>query len=443
MRENDVLIIGSGLAGLCCAFELAERGRRVTVLEASDVIGGRTASWVQDGMPVESGLHKFLGIYRTLPAILRRAGIDLSKMLTWVDELAIHMPDGGGTFSFGAAPYRRPLKTLLGALGNGELIPFKEKRKLARMLLAGLRDLKRDPSALDRVSVAQYARRRGVSEETVANVLQTATAAILFLPADEFSMYAAMSPLGEALKGGMTMGVGAFNGGMTDVMMTPLAEAIMKRGGEVRTGARVTGLRIRHGRIEGVETDAGPIEATAVVLATALHAAQGLVGAAVGDHPWFQPMLRLKGLSSVTAQFELEGPCQPTDRTNFSATALCCFGEQSRTTFKNLPGRLSAILYPPEQFLDAADQEVWRTAVREARRIGISLEGTMGRFRCVRHPHDFYRMEPGSEVLRPNQATPIEGFFLAGDYTKQPWSASMEGAALSGVLAAEAIAGKR
>jgi len=37
------------------------------------------------------------------------------------------------------------------------------------------------------------------------------------------------------------------------------------------------------------------------------------------------------------------------------------------------------------------------------------------------------------------QRSPIEGFYLAGDYTKQKYLASMEGAVLSGKLCAQAI----
>jgi 15-cis-phytoene desaturase len=48
-------------------------------------------------------------------------------------------------------------------------------------------------------------------------------------------------------------------------------------------------------------------------------------------------------------------------------------------------------------------------------------------------------MKPGSEALRPMQHTPIRGLFLAGDYTKQPYVASMEGATISGKTAAAAI----
>ena len=40
---------------------------------------------------------------------------------------------------------------------------------------------------------------------------------------------------------------------------------------------------------------------------------------------------------------------------------------------------------------------------------------------------------------RPTQRSPLSNFYLAGDYTKQKYLASMEGAIFSGKLAAEAI----
>ena len=46
---------------------------------------------------------------------------------------------------------------------------------------------------------------------------------------------------------------------------------------------------------------------------------------------------------------------------------------------------------------------------------------------------------PGCELLRPTQRSPIPNFYLAGDFTKQRYLASMEGAVFSGKLAAEAI----
>ncbi|HEV2809557.1 MAG TPA: FAD-dependent oxidoreductase [Acidimicrobiales bacterium] len=60
----SVIVVGGGLAGLSAAFELSERDVEVLLIEAGDVVGGRTASWTEDGMPVESGLHRFLGFSR-------------------------------------------------------------------------------------------------------------------------------------------------------------------------------------------------------------------------------------------------------------------------------------------------------------------------------------------------------------------------------------------
>ena len=45
-----------------------------------------------------------------------------------------------------------------------------------------------------------------------------------------------------------------------------------------------------------------------------------------------------------------------------------------------------------------------------------------------------------AQAARPSQRSPVANFYLSGDYTKQKYLASMEGAVLSGKLAAKAIA---
>jgi zeta-carotene desaturase len=47
---------------------------------------------------------------------------------------------------------------------------------------------------------------------------------------------------------------------------------------------------------------------------------------------------------------------------------------------------------------------------------------------------------PGLEAKRPLAVTPLSNFFLAGDWTRSGWPATMEGAARSGYIAAEAVA---
>ena len=43
------------------------------------------------------------------------------------------------------------------------------------------------------------------------------------------------------------------------------------------------------------------------------------------------------------------------------------------------------------------------------------------------------------EPYQPEQRTPVSNFFLAGSYTRQDYIDSMEGATMSGRLAAKAI----
>ena len=47
------------------------------------------------------------------------------------------------------------------------------------------------------------------------------------------------------------------------------------------------------------------------------------------------------------------------------------------------------------------------------------------------------------EPYRPNQKTSVNNFYLAGSYTKQDYIDSMEGATMSGHLAASVILNKQ
>ena len=57
----------------------------------------------------------------------------------------------------------------------------------------------------------------------------------------------------------------------------------------------------------------------------------------------------------------------------------------------------------------------------------------------ARIPQSVYRARPGHDRYRPDQATPVPNCYLCGDYTRQEYLASMEGAVLSGKRVAERI----
>ncbi len=75
--DAEILVIGSGLAGLSCAVRLHEAGRRVRVLEASDGVGGRVRTDVVDGFLLDRGFQVYLDAYPEAGRFLDFAALDL------------------------------------------------------------------------------------------------------------------------------------------------------------------------------------------------------------------------------------------------------------------------------------------------------------------------------------------------------------------------------
>jgi phytoene dehydrogenase-like protein len=124
-RSADVLIIGAGLAGLCCARRLAEDGISFQIIEASDGIGGRVRTDEVDGFLLDRGFQVLLTAYPEARRILDYSKLDLKSF-------------SPGTFSWFAGrmnrlmdPWRMPgmwretLRSEFGTLGD--------KLRLARL----------------------------------------------------------------------------------------------------------------------------------------------------------------------------------------------------------------------------------------------------------------------------------------------------------------------
>jgi 15-cis-phytoene desaturase len=435
----DVIVVGGGLAGLSCAFELVQKDVDVLLLEARPWLGGRTASWIQDGMPVESGLHRYLGFYHHLPRLLRLAGVVLDDVVFWEDEVEIRSRDGpSGVFAI--SPLHRPIDTLKTVFSHNDLLPPGDKVALARFFTAGLAAFLARRSSLDRVTVRDYAIDHGVGERALNHLLVPLTAGLYFLPPERFSACAFFGLLASGIPTLPAMRLGGFRGGMTEVMCAPLGAAIDRRGGRIRTGHPVQSLWLENGAVVGVVTGGRSLRARQVVLATSLGPAQRLL-AGLQAHQPIDRLMRLQTMPAVTIQLELDRPSMPLDRTTFGpGTALASFAEQSRTTFPHAPGRLSIILSPPERFLHLPPDEVLRLVVEDAAHLGLDLAGHVLRHRIVSEPDDFYALVPGMHGLRPTQRTKMPGLVLAGDYTRQRFMATMEGAVVSGSKAARLVA---
>jgi phytoene dehydrogenase-like protein len=75
----DVLIIGAGLAGLCCARRLAESDIAFQIVEASEAIGGRVRTDEAEGFLLDRGFQVLLNVYPEAQRVLDYSRLDLKS----------------------------------------------------------------------------------------------------------------------------------------------------------------------------------------------------------------------------------------------------------------------------------------------------------------------------------------------------------------------------
>ena len=128
-----------------------------------------------------------------------------------------------------------PSATIGGALGNSELISWKDKIGFLRFIAAGVSQYLRDPLVLDQYSVAEYARKYGVSENVIYTVIWTFSSGLFFLSPERYSAYPFFALTWAGIKGSSSSRLAIFKGGMTDVMADPLARPSKTRRGDPRS----------------------------------------------------------------------------------------------------------------------------------------------------------------------------------------------------------------
>lgn len=101
---HDVLIVGAGLAGLCCARRVHQAGLRFLVLEAADAVGGRIRTDVHDGFLLDRGFQVFLTAYPEAQQVLDYQALDLRGFEPGA------LVRQGGAFHRLTDPWRRPLR---------------------------------------------------------------------------------------------------------------------------------------------------------------------------------------------------------------------------------------------------------------------------------------------------------------------------------------------
>ncbi len=210
---------------------------------------------------------------------------------------------------------------------------------------------------------------------------------------------------------------------------------------DVRLGARVAGLRFAGSAVAGVElADGQVLTADAVVLATNYHAAARWVPVELAQRDErFAHLEKIESVPILGAHLWFDRPVLDTSHVAFMEGPLQWLFRKDAKGL-GVHGVISAarawVNRPKEECLGLFEEQVRRTipAARDANLLrGVIVVEKRATFSPV----------PGVDHFRPAAAPPVGGIqklYLAGDYTRTGWPATMEGAVRSGYLAADAVA---
>jgi zeta-carotene desaturase len=480
-----VAIVGAGLAGLAAAVDLVDAGHQVDLYEARPFLGGKVGSWVDEGgNHIEMGLHVFFFNYANLFALLRKVGA-LDNLLP-KDHTHLFVNTGGDLreldfrFALGApfnglkAFFTTPQLTWIDKLRNALALGTSP-------IVRGLVDYEgamKTIRALDRISFQEWFVGHGGSEQSIKRMWNPIAYALGFIDCEAisarcmltiFMMFAAKT---EASK------LNLLKGSPHRWLTGPILDYIQQRGGQLHLRHRVTEVQFEDAvagetRVTALTlgTPDGEIQvqADAYLAACDVPGIQRMIPEAWRRWPLFEALYKLEAVPVATVQLRYDGwvtelgdsPQAEAARVDLSRPAgldnllytadadFSCFADLALASPEDyrkegMGSLLQCVLTPGDPWIPKKTEEIVAHTDAQVRALFPSAANlTLVWSNVVKLAQSLYREAPGMEPYRPDQRTPVANFFLAGSYTKQDYIDSMEGATMSGRLAAAAILGRQ
>ncbi len=452
-----VAIAGAGLAGLACAKYLVDAGHQPIVLERRDVLGGLVAAWKdEDGDWYETGLHVFFGAYPNMLQLFKELGIE--DRLQWKEHtLIFNQPEKPGTYSrFDVPDIPAPFNVIISILRNNDMLTWEQKIRFAIGLLPAIVRGQKYVEDMDKYSLLEWLRKQGIDDRVNSDIFIAASKALTFIDPDDVSATIPLTALNRFLKERYGSKVAFLDGSPTERLCQPMVDYITARGGEVRLNAPLKQIvtdddgQVKSFILRGL--NGAPDEeliADIYVSAMSVDPLKTMIPQPWKNLEFFQKLEGLEGVEVINLHLWFDRKLTDIDQLLFSRSPLLSVYADMSNTCKEYadPDRsmLELVLAPAKDWIDKSDEDIITATLEELKKLFPQdftgdNQAKLRKYRVVKTPRSVYRAIPGRQSYRPTQKTPISNFYLAGSYTMQEYLGSMEGAVLSGKLAAKAIA---
>ncbi|HZD75353.1 MAG TPA: hydroxysqualene dehydroxylase HpnE [Acidobacteriaceae bacterium] len=438
-----VAVVGGGVAGLAAACALAQGGYAVEVFERRPYVGGRASSYLHPGVGevIDNCQHIVLGCCTNVLDLLRRA--NAQDTILWSDGITFLEP-GGRQSKLTPALLPAPLHSTPSFLA-AKALRLRDKIAIARAIAVFLKGSRPED---DRRNFSDWLQSTGQTPRAVEHFWKPVLFSALNEDPDRISVRYAAKVFREAF-------LFSAEAGRMGVPRVPLSEmygqvatAIERAGGKVRLRSTVERLcrdeasgrwRLQVG--EQVE------EFDAVVLALSFDGMERLLPALPEGAARDRLQRLLAGfshspLTGIHLWFDRE--ITPLHHAVLLETTVQWLYNTSRIQPERQSMRdghlIELVVSASKSLVPMERQAVIDLALRELALFFPAMqEAILLKAAVVKEVRATYSIVPGLDELRPAAESGWPGLMLAGDWTATGWPSTMEGAARSGYLAAEAV----